>query len=165
MTDIYSNAWAVLTDKCYQRFRANFCAIHPKRQGRLQLLTLENASQNDWISHDRVAMENYFGRLKTLWAVCSKKWRWDENSYDMYFRTCLALTNAHARLRSLCAEEGDDNHRYEARLHSIGQSALEREAAKHSACRERRAARLAVSIRTHGNDSFESSSSDDELQQ
>ncbi|KAE8874831.1 hypothetical protein PF003_g41033 [Phytophthora fragariae] len=79
------------------------------------------------VSHDRVIVENYFGRMKTLWGVCFDKWRWDEGAYDLFFRVCLALTNAHVRLRPLRAEEGDDYQRYDARLCEIGFSIKARE--------------------------------------
>ncbi|KAE8889088.1 hypothetical protein PF004_g3942 [Phytophthora fragariae] len=156
MRGTYPNEWAVLTEKGYQGLGADFRAIHPKRHQRMQPSSLEDMRQNDNISHDRVIVENYFGRLKTLWSVCADKWRWDEKSCDLFFRTCVALTNAHVRLRPLRAEEGDDYQRYVARLRAIGLSIKERQAAKRRAYRENRQARLAVSRRNHDTDLSES---------
>ncbi|KAE9045849.1 hypothetical protein PR001_g4793 [Phytophthora rubi] len=156
MRGTYPNEWAVLTEKGYQGLGADFRAIHPKRHQRMQPSSLEDMRQNDNISHDRVIVENYFGRLKTLWSVCADKWRWDEKSCDLFFRTCVALTSAHVRLRPLRAEEGDDYQRYVARLRAIGLSIKERQAAKRRAYRENRQARLAVSRRNHDTDLSES---------
>ncbi|KAE9029240.1 hypothetical protein PR002_g10198 [Phytophthora rubi] len=96
MRSIYPNAWAVLTVKGYQGLGADLSAIHPKRHQQLQPLSLEDVRQSDNISQDRVIVENYFGWHKTLWSVCADKWRWDEKSYDLFFRTCVVLANAHA---------------------------------------------------------------------
>ncbi|KAE9161320.1 hypothetical protein PF002_g32403 [Phytophthora fragariae] len=151
----YPRDWAVLTDKGYQGLRSDFRAIHPKCQTRLNPLPLEETRNNDRISHDRVIVENYFGRMKMLWGVCSDKWRWDEGAYDLFFRVCLALTNAHVRLRHLRAEEGDDYQRYDARLREIGFSIKAREKERRTNCQEGRAARLAARSRVRGDESNE----------
>ena len=71
-------------------------------------MTISEKEENDRISHDRVIVENYFGRLKSLWGVCSHKWEWDRQSYDIFFRACLALTNYSVRCCPLRREDGDN---------------------------------------------------------
>ncbi|KUF76251.1 hypothetical protein AM587_10011470 [Phytophthora nicotianae] len=76
--DTHPDEWAVLTDKGYQGLEVDFRAIHPKKRRGRQPLTIAEVNQNDRISHDRVIVENYFGRMKTLWALMADKYRWDE---------------------------------------------------------------------------------------
>ncbi|ETI43166.1 hypothetical protein F443_11829 [Phytophthora nicotianae P1569] len=75
---------------------------------------------NDRIAHDRVIVDNYFGRLTTLWAMCSDKYRWDENNYDMFFRSSIALTNFHVRFLPLRDEDGENYSNYLKRLQLLG---------------------------------------------
>ncbi|GMF80577.1 unnamed protein product [Phytophthora fragariaefolia] len=59
--------WAVLVDKGYQELATQYRAIHPKRKHRGVIqLTPSERQINDAISSDRVIVENYFGRRKTL---------------------------------------------------------------------------------------------------
>ncbi|ETL48551.1 hypothetical protein L916_01859, partial [Phytophthora nicotianae] len=85
LTTEHPDSWAVLADKGYQGLAADFRAITPFKKQPLRELTLEQMETNDRIAHDRVLVENYFGRLCTLWAMCSDKYRWDEGNYDMFF--------------------------------------------------------------------------------
>ncbi|KAE9312802.1 hypothetical protein PR003_g19674 [Phytophthora rubi] len=87
----------------------------------------------DW---DVLTEKGYQGLRSDFRAIHPKRqtrlnplplWRWDEGAYDLFFRVCLALTNAHVRLRPLRAEEGDDYQRYDARLFEIGFSIKARE--------------------------------------
>ncbi|ETO77615.1 hypothetical protein F444_07207, partial [Phytophthora nicotianae P1976] len=50
----------------YQGMAREYRAIHPIKSGRLQPLSLEDASFNDELAHDRVIVENFFGRLKSV---------------------------------------------------------------------------------------------------
>ncbi|ETL31834.1 hypothetical protein L916_15446, partial [Phytophthora nicotianae] len=52
----------------------------------LRELTLEQVEINDRIAHDRVLVENYCGRLCTLWAMCSDKYREDGTNYHNYLK-------------------------------------------------------------------------------
>ncbi|KUF99909.1 hypothetical protein AM587_10001449 [Phytophthora nicotianae] len=72
LQDKYPKEWAVLVDKGYQGMAREYRAIHPIKSGRLQPLSLEDASFNDELAHDRVIVENFFGRLKSLWGICSE---------------------------------------------------------------------------------------------
>ncbi|ETM97431.1 hypothetical protein PPTG_20363, partial [Phytophthora nicotianae INRA-310] len=61
-------------DKGYQGLAADFRAITTFKKQPLRELTLEQVEINDRIAHDRVLVENYCGRLCTLWAMCSDKY-------------------------------------------------------------------------------------------
>ncbi|ETM35519.1 hypothetical protein L914_17598 [Phytophthora nicotianae] len=110
-------------------------------------LSLEDACYNDKLARDRVIVENFFGRLKTLWGICSDKWRFDEASYDLYFRACVALTNVHVRLRPLRGDDGKDYSKYDARLCEIGTELLEKQKKKRKRYQANRAARLCTAYR------------------
>ncbi|ETI35397.1 hypothetical protein F443_18260 [Phytophthora nicotianae P1569] len=119
----------------------------PVKSKRLQPLSLEDACYNDKLARDRVIVENFFGRLKTLWGICSDKWRFDEASYDLYFRACVALTNVHVRLRPLRGDDGKDYSKYDARLCEIGTELLEKQKKKRKRYQANRAARLCTAYR------------------
>jgi hypothetical protein len=40
-------------------------------------------------------VENYFGRVCSLWNCMSVTWKWSEHFYDQTSRLCFALTNYH----------------------------------------------------------------------
>ncbi|KAE9140983.1 hypothetical protein PF005_g432 [Phytophthora fragariae] len=101
----YGNDWVVLMDKGYQGLAEEYRAIHPKKKARgAPPLTLDELRNNDKMAHDRVIAGNLFGRLKTLWGVCSHKWEWDDKSYNMFFRACVTLTNYSVRCYPLRAK-------------------------------------------------------------
>jgi hypothetical protein len=136
LRDEYPESWAILADKGYQGLASEMRVIYPVRRRPSTPLTLAEESLNHDISSDRVVVENYFGRLCTLWAVCADKYRWQEGSYEMFFRACVALTNLHARTHPLRAQDGVNYGDYLRRLYSIG---AERRAHRlESACRARR---------------------------
>ncbi|ETV63587.1 hypothetical protein H257_19487, partial [Aphanomyces astaci] len=95
------------------------------------VLTFAEQANNDRIASDRIIFENYFGRLKTLWATCSA-------SYDFVFQACLALTNVDVRLHSLRAEDGDANAQYINRLNEIGVKIIKTKRAAGKAYRSKR---------------------------
>lgn len=96
-------------------------AIHPKKKQPLRPLSLEDQQFNQALSSDRINVENYFGRLSSLWAVFSQKYRWNEESYNMIFRIGMALTSFHITIHPLRA---DDHHFFEImrrRLYTMGE--------------------------------------------
>ncbi|RHZ02951.1 hypothetical protein DYB35_013554, partial [Aphanomyces astaci] len=64
--------WAVLADKGCQGIQHNVWAVLPLKKPVGGILTFAEQAKNDRIASDRVIVENYFGRLKTFWATCSK---------------------------------------------------------------------------------------------
>ncbi|KAE9040674.1 hypothetical protein PR002_g4857 [Phytophthora rubi] len=144
----YGNDWGVLTDKGYQGLADEYRAIHPKKKARgAPPLTLDELQNNDKIAHDRVIVENFFGRLKTLWGVCSHKWEWDDKSYNMFFRACVVLTNYSVRCCPLRREDGECFLRYEARLIQIGLEIEAEKKRKRQEYRDGRRARLELTAR------------------
>ncbi|GMF46788.1 unnamed protein product [Phytophthora fragariaefolia] len=93
--ETYPSAWIILADKSYQGLADTHRVVHPKRRCPIAPLMLKEETTNRNISSDLSIVENYFGRLCTLWALCSDKYRWKEARYEMYFRACVALTNVH----------------------------------------------------------------------
>ncbi|ETN14272.1 hypothetical protein PPTG_07903 [Phytophthora nicotianae INRA-310] len=66
----YKTDWAVLVDKGYQGLAREYMAIQPTKKARNSPpLSYDVLRENDRISHDRVVVENYFGRLKTVVVV------------------------------------------------------------------------------------------------
>ncbi|RHZ28019.1 hypothetical protein DYB31_012287 [Aphanomyces astaci] len=102
-----TNQWAVIADKGYQGIQRVVRAVLPKKKPAGGILTLEDIRSNDRIASDRVIVENFFGRMKTLWAVCGETYRWSRDNYDVLFQTCMALTNVHIRLHPLRADDGE----------------------------------------------------------
>ncbi|KAE9275522.1 hypothetical protein PF008_g29332 [Phytophthora fragariae] len=146
--DRYQNDWAVLVDKGYQGLQDEFRTIQPKkRAARGPPLTADERSESDRISHDRVLVESYFGRLKKLWGVCSHKWVWDRQTYNMFFRMCVALTNFSVRCCPLRREDGEHYLRYEARLIKLDLDIEEAKRLKRQRARDSRRARLELHTR------------------
>ncbi|OWZ03843.1 hypothetical protein PHMEG_00024360 [Phytophthora megakarya] len=95
--DRFKNDWAILVDKGYQGLQRGFRTIQPKRKARgVPPLSADENRENDRISHDR-----------SLWGVFSHKWAWDRNTYNMYFRVCLAATKFHVGCNPLRREDGE----------------------------------------------------------
>ncbi|RHY50938.1 hypothetical protein DYB34_007261 [Aphanomyces astaci] len=133
--------WAVLVDKCYQGAQRDVRAVLPLKKPMGGILTFEDLRRNDRITSDRVIVENFFGRLKTLWGVCNDTYRWNRKTYDVVFQTCMAFTNAHVRFHPLRAEDGDANSQYINRLNAIGAKMVKN---KNTAARTYRSKRKAM---------------------
>lgn len=93
MVEQYGDYWAVLMDKGYQGAMEYVRAIRPKKKQPLRPLSLEDQQFNQDVSSDRTIVENYFGRLSSLWSMLSQTYRWSEESYNMIFKIGMALTN------------------------------------------------------------------------
>ena len=91
----------VLGDAGYQGM-ANLIpgAVTPKKKPRGGELDENEKEFNKKISKRRIIVENWFGRLKTLWAKMSQSFHSKkepnfQNVYDHYWEFCAALTNYH----------------------------------------------------------------------
>ena len=67
-------------------------AIHPKKMLQNGRLNIDEERITRQVSSDRIIVENYFGRLCSLWGVMDCKWKWAEDNYGDLFRLCLGLT-------------------------------------------------------------------------
>ncbi|KAF0685323.1 Aste57867_22743 [Aphanomyces stellatus] len=63
--------WAVIADKGYQGIQHAVRAVLPFKKPAGGVLTFDQERTNDRIAIDRVIVENWFGRLKTLWGECA----------------------------------------------------------------------------------------------
>ncbi len=83
--DQHPHHWAILADKGYQGILEIARGIVPKKKPPRGALTLSEEGFNRSVASDRIIVENFFGRLCTLWIVVSNKWRWAEGIYDDFF--------------------------------------------------------------------------------
>ncbi|RHY26381.1 hypothetical protein DYB32_007665 [Aphanomyces invadans] len=133
--------WAVLVDKGNQ-----VRGINPSKKPAHGSLTCEQLRENDRIASDRAIVEKFFGRLKTLWAVCSDTYRWNRKKYDMLVQTCVALTNVHVRFHPLWSEDGDAYAQYVNHMNSIGARSMKGKRNSARVYRSKRKARLALAL-------------------
>ena len=131
-------------DKGYQGAQREVRALIPKKKPSGNVLTFDEQRENDRISSDRVIVENFFGRLKTLWALSSDSYRWSRKKYDLVFQTCVALTNAHVRFHPLRADDGVAHAQYVNRLNAIGARRVKNKNTASRTYRAKRKARLSL---------------------
>ncbi|RHY32635.1 hypothetical protein DYB32_004321 [Aphanomyces invadans] len=155
--------WAVLADKGYQGIQHDLRAIIPMKKPMGGILTSDELRNNDRIASDRAIVENFFGRLKTLWAVCSDTYRWSRKNYDLVFQTCLALTNVHVRLHPLRAEDGQANAQYVNRLSAIGAKIVKNKRVAARTYRTKRKARLSLVMAAESSLGADAADSDTDL--
>ncbi|KAH9100026.1 hypothetical protein Ae201684P_019031 [Aphanomyces euteiches] len=146
LKEYFPNQWIVLVDKGYQGLSDVIRALHPKKKPPNASLSRQEHEINTYISSDRVIVENFFGRLCTLWAMCSDKFRWNEELYDTIFRCGLALTNAHILKHPLRARDGESYACYTNPLSFIGNDIREKRAAAQESYRRKRRLRLESSV-------------------
>ncbi|ETP53417.1 hypothetical protein F442_01677 [Phytophthora nicotianae P10297] len=72
LAEVFPAEWAILADKVYQGINSFLRGILPKKGRNISLADL---SHNDKVAHDRVIVENFFGRLNQLWRITSDKFR------------------------------------------------------------------------------------------
>ncbi|RLO11351.1 hypothetical protein DYB28_014872 [Aphanomyces astaci] len=138
-----TTAWMILSELMGQR---EVRAVLPTKKPIGGVLMADELRANDRIASDRVIVENFFGRLKTLWSVCSDIYAWKRQNYDMLFQTCLALTNVHGCIHKLRAEDGDANTQYVNRLISIGSKIVKNKKAASRTYRSKRKVRLSLAM-------------------
>ncbi|KAH7474463.1 uncharacterized protein KRP23_8594 [Phytophthora ramorum] len=117
--------------------------IHPKK-GR----NLSRADQqfNDEVSSDRVIVENFFGRLCTLWRVCADKYRWSEDLYDDIFQICVGLTNFHIECNPLREHNAEEYAQREHRMLAIGKEKARKHRLSQEKYRRRKQMRHRMSL-------------------
>ncbi|KAJ0390448.1 hypothetical protein P43SY_011509 [Pythium insidiosum] len=163
LAEEYPQQWAVLGDKGYQGFAEQVRGISPHKRPPGGILSMEQQQFNDEVSHDRVVVENYFGRLKTLWNVIGSCWKWDRSNYDLFFECCVALTNVHVRFNPLRDTDGKDYRRYLRRLQMISASIKAKKAEKQADYRANRKRKISQVFGLH-DDEVEYGGSDADAQ-
>lgn len=160
LSEEYPDSWAVLVDKGYQGSMEFLRTVHPKKKPQNGILSMEDEAYNKKVSSDRIIVENYFGRLCSLWAIAATKYRWAESNYDKLFRLCVALTNQHIRWHPLRQEDHATFQRYKNRQYSIGAEIARKRKRIQERYKARRKARLSVLL--HGEIAPRQPSEDDD---
>eukprot|EP00171_Calliarthron_tuberculosum_P021823 IDg21823t1 len=158
MSDEYPNHWAFLADKGYQGAQEMIRCVIPFKKPARGVLSADQEKFNRDLSSDRILVENYFGRMLSLWNVMSQKWTWSETLYDTVVCMCVGLTNIHVDSKPLRSVDSDWYNRYMNRLLHIGDSRKRKRAETQAMYRERRKQRLRVGYRV-------ASTEDDETQE
>lgn len=96
--------WKILADKGYI---GNSADTHPiERVCPVKATNDPNLRRKNQIhSNQRVVIEQFFGRLATLWTTMNLKWRYDEAHFDDDLTIACLLTNEHLAFNDL--EEQD----------------------------------------------------------
>ena len=83
-------------DRGYQGLSNDYQgAITIKKKPRGGQLSQEDIDFNSRITHYRILVENWFGRLKELWNLMRIDFRYKKYNYKKVFVVCAALTNFH----------------------------------------------------------------------
>ncbi|RLN99562.1 hypothetical protein DYB28_006398 [Aphanomyces astaci] len=99
--------WACLVDMGYIGVDHTLRGIYPKRHPQNGALDAADVERNRRVSSDRVVVENFFGRVCSLWKVSYATFTWGEKIYGVIQRTTFALTNFHLSLMPARAEDED----------------------------------------------------------
>ena len=129
-------------DKGYYGAKKIMRAIHPMKNPMNQLLCLEKASESKKISSDLIITENVFGRMYSLWAVVSTRYRWKLEWYNHFMRLCIALTNYHIERNPICASDTAFYDKLKKKVYSIGIDQAKKRRLAQTEYRERRRQRL-----------------------
>ena len=66
----------------YQGSEGALRSIRPKKKPKGRPLDRVDEQRNKNVCSDRVIVENYFGRLCTLWEICHRTFPWSESKYN-----------------------------------------------------------------------------------
>ncbi|ETV97385.1 hypothetical protein H310_09719 [Aphanomyces invadans] len=142
LRDKFPSQWALLADKGYQGIQEYVRGFTPTKRPPHGQLSMEQERANAKLASDRDIVENFFGRLKTLWGIVSDKYTWKKDEYNIYFQTCVALTNVHVRFNPLRNVDGEGYNQYKNRLLPIGSKFKTRNLFSKAKYRENRKARI-----------------------
>lgn len=102
--DKFNDHWSELCDTRYIGLQNEILVICPKTKPINGWSTADDKLRHHRITHDRVIVENVFGRL-CLYVLFSQNWRQSNETYGHCLETVLALTNYHITLNSLRADD------------------------------------------------------------
>lgn len=139
-----NDAWAILFDKGYVGCQQLVRAFIPKKKPIRGSLSTTDKIRNGLLSSDRVIVENWFGRLVSLWGIMFKQYRWSEGNYDTFFALCLCLTNFHILLHPLRHKDGDMAEVYAKKIFSLGTEKAEQHRGRLQKYRRNRQRRLSI---------------------
>lgn len=158
LSETYPNNWGILCDKGYQGAAAFCRAIHPHKKPSGRGLSLEQEVFNDRIKSDRVIVENYFGRMCSLWAITSTKYRWNHDLYSTIMKLCVGLSNLHILWQPLRDNDGANHNRFQNRLYTLGNNIVEKRRLAQRKYRAKRSRKLQSQFHTADDVSTESES-------
>lgn len=93
LNEVFPFEWALMMDKGYLGSNKIIRSIHPSKKQQNKELDRDTKIRNNKIAKNRIIIENYYGRLKTLWNITSRPYKCNHDTYDDYFDICVALTN------------------------------------------------------------------------
>ena len=100
------NMWAALLDKGYKGSHKYGRFLTPKKKTARRDLDSDDKKKNNRIEKDRVIVENFFGRMKTIWGAAEQTFRFRDDLYAPCMKMCVALTNYHVTILPLRKEDG-----------------------------------------------------------
>jgi hypothetical protein len=68
-------------------------AVLPHKRARGGVLSDQQKSDHRTLSRDRILVENFFGRWKSLFGICGGKYRGDLKLLSQIIRSTIAMTN------------------------------------------------------------------------
>ncbi|RHY78648.1 hypothetical protein DYB31_012832 [Aphanomyces astaci] len=104
---LHRGSWACLVDMGYIGISHSLRGIHPKRRPAHGSLDASELERNANVSSDWVIVENFFGRVCSVWRVSCATYTWSERNYSAIQRVTFALTNFHLSLLSLRHDDED----------------------------------------------------------
>lgn len=99
----FARSWAIMADKGYTGADRHCNAVLPWRTNRRgeQFNQALLRSRNQNISRNRIICENFYGRLKSVFAIAGEKYRGSLSEYTLFHDLAVALTNFHITLHPL----------------------------------------------------------------
>ena len=93
---VFGNNSVTLADAGYQGLMKRLPgAVTPHKRKKGKLLPHHQRAFNLRIARSRIIVENWFGRLKSLWAIMGSKFRLKNEDYEEFWYFCSSLTNFH----------------------------------------------------------------------
>jgi hypothetical protein len=111
--------WAAILDKGYVGAGRLIRAIIPPKKLPGHALSPANIDSTRRIAHDRVIVENTFGRMKRLFAATGHKFTLKLDLYDRIWDFCAAVTNFDISLHPLRIDDQEYYARVRRSLRAI----------------------------------------------
>lgn len=97
------NSWSIMADKGYTGADRHCNAVLPWRVNRRgeQITQASLRTRNTSIARNRIICENFYGRMKTIFAITGDKFRGSLSEFTLFNDIAIALTNFHISRRPL----------------------------------------------------------------
>lgn len=102
--DAEDDFFSVMVDKGYEGIKKYLPAEIPYK-GK-NITSIEN-KYNKKLARERIIVENFYGRCKTLWKIAREKYRGELEDYENINTIAIALTNFHLNNNPLRKKDGD----------------------------------------------------------